>query len=479
MSETVKHKLRIVLGSSQDTDESILNRQSSERQNHQNGTSNAGKSPTRDLGPPKTSPYHTQTSHKPMDHLRNLLRYLGLAETRENLGYTDLDEELKQQEIERASTRLSFLLTSLVVVLVLLGATMVLSTSFVASLGKSGTGSPFAIFERQFLWIVIGLGLYFVFARVNPKRFAPYSRWMLPPVILVLLFVLVPGVGVTVGGSSRWVGFSSFRIQPSEFAKLAVVLFLSGFLTPAVPERLRSLRAVFPAIWLVGLTAMLILIEPDMGTSLVVGTILLGVLFLAGMRMRIYLPFVLVTVSGAVFAALYEPYRRDRLLSFFHPWQNRFVFSYQEVQGLAAFANGGATGVGLGAGSAKWGYLPNSQTDFIFAVIGQEAGLIGCLVVLGLLSALCVVVIKIGLRAGSRFEFLLCSGVAIWIASQSIFNVGAVLGVFPVTGVPLPLISAGGSSLTILLLSLGLVSGVARRPGQMFSARATRSYQRL
>ncbi len=476
MSELRRRDFRLIPGANQDNSLLLDDREPAKerRQTHtktldySSGTSVVEQ--RQDLEP--------KLAKKRFRTFRILVTFFGTSHTRSELGYVELDEELKAQELERASTQLGFALKLLVVLLVLVGAAMVLSTSFVPSLGAKGTGSPFAIFERQLLWIMAGLAAFFIVSRLNPKRLAPYARLMIIPVILLLLLVLVPGVGVAVSGSSRWVGFSFLRIQPSEAAKLAVVLYLAGFLTPAVPERLRSLRAVFPAIWLVGLAAFLVLAEPDMGTSLVLGTILLGVFFLAGMRMRIYIPFVLTTVTLAIVAAFYEPYRRQRLLSFLHPWQNRLADSYQEVQGLVAFATGGTTGVGLGAGSAKWGYLPNSQTDFIFAILGQEAGFIGCMVVLAALVALCVVVMRIGLRAGSRFEYLLCAGVAIWIGSQTAFNVGAVLGVFPVTGVPLPLISAGGSSLTILLVSLGLVYGVARRPGQVFAVGNSKKHNR-
>ncbi len=391
-------------------------------------------------------------------------------------AYIDLDEPGASRKVPvrdglfspSRSTGLSFALLVLLALLVLVGAAMVLSTSFVASLGPNGSGSPFAIFERQLVWIVVGFAAFFLVSRVNPRRIAPVSRFLLPPAILLLLVVLVPGVGVTVGGSSRWLGISFLRFQPSEMAKAAVVLYLAGFFTPAVPERLHKLKAAGPAIGLSGLAAVLVLLEPDMGTALVIGTILLGVLFLAGMRMRTYVPFVTVTVALATVAALAQSYRRNRLLSFLHPWKNRLLYSYQEVQGLVAFATGGLHGVGLGAGSAKWGYLPNSQTDFIYAVLGQEAGLIGCLVVLVALAALTVVIIKIGLNASSRFEFLFCSGVAMWIGAQTLFNIGAVVGVLPVTGVPLPLISAGGTSLVVLMAALGLVNGTARRPAERY-----------
>lgn len=373
------------------------------------------------------------------------------------------------------ATGLSFALLVLVALLVLIGAAMVLSTSFVASLGPNGAGSPFAIFEHQLIWIVIGFVVFFVVSRVNPRRIAPVSRLLLIPAVLLLLVVLVPGVGVTVGGSSRWLGVSFLRFQPSEIAKAAVVLYMAGFFTPAVPERLRSLKAAAPAIGLAGAAAVLVLLEPDMGTALVIGTILLGVLYLAGMRMRTYVPFVTVTVVLASVAAMAQTYRRNRLLSFLHPWKNRLLYSYQEVQGLVAFATGGLHGVGLGAGSAKWGYLPNSQTDFIYAVLGQEAGLIGCLVVLAALAALTVVIIKIGLNASSRFEFLVSAGVAVWIGSQTLFNIGAVVGVLPVTGVPLPLISAGGTSLVVLMAALGVVNGVARRPADRYGAQPPRT----
>ncbi|CAG4901176.1 MULTISPECIES: putative lipid II flippase FtsW [Acidithrix] len=380
----------------------------------------------------------------------------------DGMGYDELEDELSQSDRIYERSSLSFSLIALVLVLLLVGSAMVLSTSFVPSLGLKGSGSPFSIFERQAIWIVMGLFLFFGIARINPKRIAPFARLGIVPAIVFLIIVLVPGVGLAVGGAKRWLGISFLRFQPSEFAKLAVILYLAGFFTPAVPIRLQRFSKALPAILLVGLICGQVLLEPDMGTAMVVGSILIGMLFLAGMRMRVFAPFAFATICLATVAALARSYRRQRLLSFLHPWQNRLSYSYQEVQGLVAFATGGVHGVGIGAGSAKWGYLPNSQTDFIFAVIGQEAGVIGGLFVLGLLAGLTYAIFRVGLRAPSRFEFLVCIGMALWVGSQTLLNIGAVLGLLPVTGVPLPLISAGGSSLLFMMAGLGIVLGVAR-----------------
>ncbi|NNN20019.1 MAG: FtsW/RodA/SpoVE family cell cycle protein, partial [Acidimicrobiaceae bacterium] len=252
------------------------------------------------------------------------------------------------------------------------------------------------------------------------------------------------------------------RVQPSEITKLAIAIFAAGVATTRAGE-IDDLRKVLqPVILATGLAAFLVLVEPDMGTAMVVGATAVGILFVSGVRMRHLLPTLAVIAVAGLYEAMSKAYRRDRLLSFIHPWQNRTNFAYQEVQSLVAFATGHVTGAGPGAGQAKWGFLPNPQTDFIFSVIGQELGVIGALIVLALLALLIFSIFRISQKTTSRFGSLLCVGIGSWIAAQMVLNIGAVIGLLPVTGVPLPLISSGGSSLVVELFALGLVNSVAK-----------------
>ncbi|MDA8080750.1 MAG: putative peptidoglycan glycosyltransferase FtsW [Actinomycetota bacterium] len=355
----------------------------------------------------------------------------------------------------------SHILVVLIGVLTAIGISMVLSTSFVPSL-VSGH-NPFSLFEKQMLWVLLGLVAFGIGTRLELGLLLRYRGI---PILLsgfALVAVLIPHVGVSVGGSSRWLGVGILRVQPSEVTKLAIAIFVAGVAT-ARADQIHDWRKVLrPVILATGVAAFLILVEPDMGTAMVVGATAIGILFVSGVRMRHLLPTLVLISMAGLYEAMAKSYRRDRLLSFIHPWQNRSNFAYQEVQSLVAFATGHITGAGPGAGQAKWGFLPNPQTDFIFSVIGQELGAIGALIVLALLGLLIFSIFRVSQKTTSRFGALLCVGIASWLAAQVILNVGAVIGLLPVTGVPLPLISSGGSSLVVELFALGLVNSVAKR----------------
>lgn len=354
----------------------------------------------------------------------------------------------------------SHLLIGMIAILGVIGISMVLSTSFVPSL-VSGR-SAFSLFERQMLWVIIGVAAFGVGTRMNLNFLLKYRGVFILLCGFSLLAVLIPHVGIKVGGSARWVGFGILRIQPSEITKLAVAIFAAGVATTRADEIGDFKRVFLPIMIAAGLSAALVLEEPDMGTAMVIGATAVGVLFIAGVKMRHFIPTLVVVIILGVYEALSKTYRRDRMLSFLHPWRDRANYAYQEVQSLVAFATGHVTGAGPGAGQAKWGFLPNPQTDFIFSVIGQELGAIGAVIVLILLAVLIYTVFRISSRASSRFGALLCVGIGCWLSAQVILNVGAVIGLLPVTGVPLPLISAGGSSLVVVLFALGLVNSVAK-----------------
>ncbi len=354
----------------------------------------------------------------------------------------------------------SHVLILLIGVLSAIGVSMVLSTSFVPSL-VSGH-SPFSLFEKQMLWVVLGLLAFGVGTRLDLDLLLKFRGIPILASGFALVAVLIPHVGYTVGGSSRWLGFGILRVQPSEITKLAIAIFAAGVATTRAEEIHDWRKVLRPVILATAVAAVLILVEPDMGTAMVVGATAIGILFVSGVRVRHLLPTLAAITVGGLYEALAKSYRRERLLSFLHPLQNRANFAYQEVQSLVAFATGHITGAGPGAGQAKWGFLPNPQTDFIFSVIGQELGAIGALIVLALLAFLIFSIFKVSQRSSTRFGALLCVGIGSWLAAQLVLNVGAVIGLLPVTGVPLPLISSGGSSLVVELFALGLVNSVAK-----------------
>jgi cell division protein FtsW len=358
------------------------------------------------------------------------------------------------------------LLLSLVTVLIVVGLIMVLSASSVESLREYG--SSWAIFERQVLWVGLGAVALVLAARVDYRRWRRFATPLLVLCLLLLLAVLVPRLGVSSGGSSRWLGFGSLQLQPSELAKLGVVIFGADLLTRRA-DRIGDWKATIrPLLLVVGLACLLVIKQPDLGTAVILVCITLGLLFAAGTSIKGI--GTLLGLSGvvALLVALAEPYRRARLLSFLNPWAHASGSGYQVVQSLVGLGSGHLLGVGLGASAAKWGFLPNAYTDFIFSVLGEELGLIGALLVVGLFVALAVVGIRVAVRSSDRFGGLLVAGITTWIVVQAVINIGGVAGMLPVTGVPLPFISYGGSSLVIMMAAVGLMLNVAakERPRQ-------------
>ena len=281
--------------------------------------------------------------------------------------------------------------------------------------------------------------------------------------------VLTPGLGVTSGGSSRWIGFGQFQLQPSELMKLALIVFAADLLTRRV-DRIRDPRAVMvPILVVLGVSAILILKQPDMGTALVLCAIAFGILFMAGVPMGPIVKLSVALAGLALVVGLVDPYRRDRILSFLNPAAHHAGTGYQVWQSLIGLGSGGITGLGLGGGRQKWGGLPNAHTDFIFSVVGEELGLIGAVLLLGLFFLLAWYGLRAATRSPDRFGSLMAVGITIWITAQAVINVGAVIGVLPVTGIPLPFVSYGGSSLLITMAAMGILLNIAsheRVPGR-------------
>ncbi|HEY8216236.1 MAG TPA: putative lipid II flippase FtsW [Acidimicrobiia bacterium] len=353
------------------------------------------------------------------------------------------------------------LLVAIVGVLVTIGVVMVLSASSILSLASYGNAWHF--FERQLVWTALGVVAFAVVVRID------YHRWQraIHPLVIasgvLLVLVLVPKIGVYVGGSRRWLGLGPWRFQPSELAKLALLLFAADLVARRADELFDWRRVLRPVLLvLVGLGA-LVCLEPDLDSTLVLGVIVMAVLFAGGVRARH-----LAVVGGGAAAlalalAIAAPYRRARVLTFLEPTADASNAGYQIVQSLIALGSGGVDGVGLGAGRAKWLFLPNAHTDFIFAVIGEELGLIGTLTVLGLFVAFAAVGIRTAMRAPDRFGMLVATGVTVWIVAQAAVNIGGVTGVLPVSGIPLPFVSFGGSALVFSLVAAGILANVAKQ----------------
>jgi cell division protein FtsW len=357
-----------------------------------------------------------------------------------------------------------YLLISLLVVLCLTGVVMVLSASSVLAIQQYG--SPWHFFERQVLWMVVGTGVFVVGLRVDRRRLRRVARPAMVVVTGLLLAVLVPHVGDSAGGAARWLGTSSLSIQPSELAKLALILFAADVLDRRdVGRSGRGWRyEMGPVLAVFAIVAMLVLAQPDMGTTLVLGLITLAVLFTAGIPAGPLAGLVGLAGVGSLGLAVVAPYRWRRLTSFTHPLQQATNAGYQAVQGNIALVHGGIGGDGIGASIASYGFLPNAQTDFIFAIIGEETGLIGTLALSGLFLAVGLVGVRIACGARDRFSGLLAAGITAWLVGQALINIGAVVGLLPVTGVPLPFVSYGGSSLVIELLAAGILGNVALNP---------------
>ncbi len=380
------------------------------------------------------------------------------------LAKTRIWQRARASERARAAggaTRSYYLLISVTGVLLGFGLVMILSASSVSSFTRYG--SSFLFFKRQLVWALMGVVGMFVASRIDYRRWRGLGWVMLLICIGGLVLVLHPAFGTRVGGSSRWLGFGSIRVQPSELAKLALLL-VAADVCVRKQGKMTSLRElVLPLGILSAVVAGLILLQPDLGTMLIIALIVGVVVFVSGVPLPLLGTVGVMGVIGAVGLAFAEGYRRARLFSFLNPFRDPLNAGYQSVQSLIALGSGGFFGVGLGDSRQKWLYVPNAHTDFIFAILGEELGLMGTLMVISLFVAFAYVGIRIARRAPDPFGRLVASGVTVWVAGQGIVNMGAVTGLLPITGVPLPLVSFGGSALVIALVGIGILANIARQ----------------
>jgi cell division protein FtsW len=344
-----------------------------------------------------------------------------------------------------------------------IGLVMVLSASSVQALQHYG--SSWIFFKRQIVWVLAGAGGLAVAARVDYRRWAKLAVPILALTVILLVAVLVPGLGVAVNGSSRWLRAGPLSLQPSELGKLGLILFGARLLSQRADRMDDSRLTTRPVLIVFGLLALLVMKQPDMGTTVVLSLIAFVLVFVSGTPMLPLAKIFGAFAALAYLAARLEPYRWARMASFTDPFKDVGNSGYQLAQSLVGLGSGGLTGLGLGASRAKWGFLPNAHTDFIFAILGEELGLIGSLLIVVLFFAFAVVGVRIALRAPDRFGTLVAAGITACVAGQAFLNIGVVIGALPVTGVPLPFLSFGGSSLVFTMVATGILLNVAAQGG--------------
>jgi cell division protein FtsW len=345
--------------------------------------------------------------------------------------------------------------------LLVIGLVMSLSASSVRS--AESTGSAFTLFGRQFLSAAVGCAALIGGARFDYRKLRGLSYAAVPVVWVLLVMTLLPGIGIRAGGAARWLPLGPFTLQPSEIAKLVLLLFGADVFSRKIGLLDDWRHLIIPFFVVVGVTCVLVLTQPDFGTVVIIAAASLIVAYVAGANVKQLVGFTMLAVIVAIPAMLTAGYRRSRLLTFLGGGRDCLNTAYQTCQGLVALGSGHWFGLGLGSSRQKYMYLPNADTDFIFAILGEETGLVGGLTVLFLFVVLAVLGVRTARRAPDAFGFILAGGITGWITLQALLNVGAVVGILPITGVPLPLISFGSTSLLSSLAGLGLVASVARR----------------
>ncbi len=342
--------------------------------------------------------------------------------------------------------------------IIALGLVMVASASIVVSARQYGHDFHFLI--RQMIYLGLGFGLSLVVIQIPSDFWFRKRAMLLAFSMLLLILVLIPGIGREVNGSMRWLGFGPLGLQVSELAKLSVIVFMAGYLQQQEQEVRYEAKGFIKPMLILGVFALLLLKEPDFGATVVITGTTLGMMFLGGVRLRHYVLLLVVVILALSILAISSPYRVQRMTTFLNPWAVQFNSGYQLTQSLIAFGRGGWTGVGLGNSIQKLFYLPEAHTDFLFAVLAEELGLVGILILMGLFTLFVGRGLLMGRRAevlGRPFAAYVAYGVSLWLAFQAMVNMGVDAGVLPTKGLTLPFMSYGGSSILIDCMAVALM----------------------
>lgn len=364
----------------------------------------------------------------------------------------------RKAETSHVNGRIVSILLVTVVVLIVLGLGATLSASSIE--GLADAQDQYFYVKRQLIGLGIGIVAMVVLSRFNYRGYRRLAIPLFWGTLVLLLLVMV--VGLQSGGSRRWLPVGSFTFQPSELAKLSVILTMAVLL-----ERKQRLLGQWkhflgPVMFCIGLTGLLVVLQPDLGTAIVIAAAGLSVVLVSRAPFRYVLGLAVMAVVAAGLLALVEGYRMDRIDGFIDPWADPQGTGYQVIQGYYALGTGGLFGVGLGASRARWDYLPNAHTDFIFAIVGEETGLLGAMMVIGLCLVLALAGWFIASRAPDRYGRMIAAGITGWLSTQALINIGGVLGLLPITGIVLPFVSYGATAMVVSLAAVGVMVNIAQ-----------------
>ncbi len=351
----------------------------------------------------------------------------------------------------------------LVTTLLVIGTIMIYSTT---SAKVAGGLNPFNLaFLKHILWVILAIIGMLTMMRLDYYYIQKYSKLILIVALAFLVIVLIPGIGTTTNGACRWIRFGSyFGFQPSEFAKLAMIIFMSSYIAIKQEKMASFTKGFVIPVVLIGLVSLLILKEPDLGTAIFVSLISFILMMVGGTRI-VYVIFTLVATAPHIYAMIYkfQTYQKSRLLAFLDPWKDPEGIGYQIIQSWIALGSGGLTGLGLGESRQKLFFLPESNSDFIFSIIGEELGFIGATGVIIMFALLAWQGMRVCMSAPDTLGFCLSLGITLSITLQSAINIAVATGAIPTTGLPLPFISAGGSSLFLSSIGIGILLNIARQ----------------
>ena len=347
-----------------------------------------------------------------------------------------------------------------VIILSLFGLLMIYSSSNIWAEYKFN--DSFHYLKYQTVFFIFGLIIMIFVSKINYPIYYKYSNKILLVSLILLILVLIPGIGSIRNGSRSWFGIGQLGIQPSEAAKISLIIFTSKYLSLNEKYINNFLKGVIPILLIVGIFFFLIMLQPDLGTGLILVLSIISILFIAGVSMKFFITGGFLGILCVIVLIIIAPYRMDRITSFINPWKDSLGTGFQMIQSLYAIGPGGLLGLGLGNSIQKHFYLPEPQTDFIFSIISEEFGVMGAIIVVGLFSILLYRGIKISLNTKDSFSKYLSFGILFQIIFQAIMNLSVVVGLIPVTGVTLPFLSYGGSSLLVSMGSIGIILNISK-----------------
>ncbi len=372
-----------------------------------------------------------------------------------NIIYLKTNKKLRPT---RVGNKFYYLILACAATLLVIGMIMILSSSSILAYNRHN--DIFYYLKRQIVYAIIGVIGMIVLSRVDYHKLKNWALFLLGGTIFLLTIVFIPGVGKLAGGATRWIVIGSGTLQPSEIAKFTLIVYIAAVVSRR-KFNINDLNQIAVHFVVILVIVGLVFFQPDLGTAFITGLVILVMLFIAGVDIKVLFTTVLFGVMAIVIGIMSEEYRRQRFLSFINPWKDPQESGFHIIQSWLALGTGGLTGVGLGMSKQKFLYLPAAHTDFIFAIIGEEAGLVGSLVVITLFFLLIYFGFIVTFRANDMFGQILAGGITSLIAFETLINIGGVVGILPITGIPLPLISFGGTSLLMTLIEIGVLLNIS------------------